>query len=603
MAKYICKICGKEFDRVGNGVYCSGPHYRPCIVCGKPVEYVRPSDPGKCCSDKCIQVLSQQSKQKNLGVRKCKECGKLFYPNQASQVYCNNLHIATCVICGREFSYSERPSERRSTCSEACQIVLRDNTHEANTGYRNPASDPITRKKISEKARDPEQQARRIASTLASTGYKYGFHQPEVIAAQHTPEFIEHMYDNYRKRTGYQFPMQDPANKAKQAKTRAEHGPYEMTVDIVAKRITDSSKANNYMQFNKDPAAYIEAHFDHSPTIRELEQDLGVTDTPIYNAVIHHGCRDMLSRSVSSMETEVMNYLNSIVPNIQLVHRDRSIIKPYEIDIYLPEYKVGIECNPSVTHNSSIADPWGGPPKSYDYHKIKSEMAQNAGIFMFHIFGYEWVNKQQIIQSMLANLIHSNTQRLGARATKVRVVNYAEACEFLNNNHRQGALNAKIYLGLYTMQDELVALMTFNHIRSTIGSSKQTSSHDWELSRFCSKLNCNVVGGASKLFQYFIKNYDPERVISYSDIAHTRGDLYDKLGFQYDHTTSPSYVWVDVYDQQYYNRVSCQKNNLHKLFPNEDLDITHHTEREIMESHGFVQLFDCGVKRWIWSKC
>ena len=159
------------------------------------------------------------------------------------------------------------------------------------------------------------------------------------------------------------------------------------------------------------------------------------------------------------------------------------------------------------------------------------------------------------------------------------------------------------YLGLYTMQDELVALMTFNHIRSTIGSSKQTSSHDWELSRFCSKLNCNVVGGASKLFQYFIKNYDPERVISYSDIAHTRGDLYDKLGFQYDHTTSPSYVWVDVYDQQYYNRVSCQKNNLHKLFPNEDLDITHHTEREIMESHGFVQLFDCGVKRWIWSKC
>lgn len=49
-----CKECGKLFrPRSKNSVYCDGIHFRPCPVCGKPVEAKYLSDPARCCSNEC----------------------------------------------------------------------------------------------------------------------------------------------------------------------------------------------------------------------------------------------------------------------------------------------------------------------------------------------------------------------------------------------------------------------------------------------------------------------------------------------------------------------------------------------------------------------
>ena len=50
MSTYKCELCGKEFERRSNAIYCDGPHYRPCPVCGKPVPFKNPGEPIKCCS-------------------------------------------------------------------------------------------------------------------------------------------------------------------------------------------------------------------------------------------------------------------------------------------------------------------------------------------------------------------------------------------------------------------------------------------------------------------------------------------------------------------------------------------------------------------------
>ena len=143
--------------------------------------------------------------------------------------------------------------------------------------------------------------------------------------------------------------------------------------------------------------------------------------------------------------------------------------------------------------------------------------------------------------------------------------------------------------------------MTFNHMRSTLGLTN-TSLNTWELSRFCNKLNTNVIGGASKLLKYFIENYNPEKIVSFSDVAHTKGNLYNTLGFKQISISDPGYVWVNLKDDSYYTRVSCQKRNLRKLFSDESIDIENKTEREIMIEHGYVQVFDSGVIRWEWTK-
>lgn len=111
-------------------------------------------------------------------------------------------------------------------------------------------------------------------------------------------------------------------------------------------------------------------------------------------------------------------------------------------------------------------------------------------------------------------------------------MDFDKAEAFLESNHRQGSVTSSVRLGLYTGSGELVSLMTFGKMRSTIGSSKSDSADIVELVRFCNLKNYSVVGGASKLFKHYIREYSPSKIVSFSDRAHTRGNLYSTLGFK-----------------------------------------------------------------------
>ena len=605
MSKFKCKICGKEFDRVGNAIYCKGPHYRPCPVCGKPVEFKVPSDPVRCCSKECANILSNKSKSSKTKI--CKECGKEFHPKQASQVYCEGPHTSICVVCGKEFEYSVRPSEKPKTCSKECQSKLRKLTNMKKYGVDNVSKLDDIKKKISDINSSEEVKQKRKQTSLLNWGVDNPAKNKE-IAKKMSEKMSSREYLDRREKTcieryGFSSPMMSEEVKAKQARTNIERygskGHPHSKEDIMRMMI-DPSKIDNYISFKEDPSSFISSNYREKPAISKLQSDLGVTNTPIYNILIEHGCSDLLQRSYSCIEDEVVDFLMSISPDLNIIRNDRTVIKPSEIDIYLPDYKIGIECNPVSTHNSSFVDPWGSDPKHYKYHQNKSIVAERNGVFLFHVFGYEWSSNKDIIKSMIRNLLGLNEKKIGARETILdKNVSYNEFCNFLNENHRQGSISAKVRLGLRDNDGQLVSVMSFGHMRNTMGYSKGDKG-SWELSRFCNKINTSVIGSASKLFKYFLGIYNPDKVISFSDVAHTRGDLYELLGFKYDHLTTPSYVWVDKYDSISYHRVNCQKKYLPKLLKDDSVDMNK-TEKEIMEEHGFARVYDCGVIKWVYQ--
>ena len=51
----------------------------------------------------------------------------------------------------------------------------------------------------------------------------------------------------------------------------------------------------------------------------------------------------------------------------------------------------------------------------------------------------------------------------------------------------------------------------------TFGKTRFSKKYEWELLRFCSKLNYHVVGAAGKLLSYFEKTYQPKSLVSYAD--------------------------------------------------------------------------------------
>ena len=258
---------------------------------------------------------------------------------------------------------------------------------------------------------------------------------------------------------------------------------------------------------------------------------------------------------------------------------DRTIIKPYEIDLLINTYNFGIEFNGDFYH-CYIDDDDDERHNNKFYHQNKSLLAQEKGIFIYHIFEYEWNDerKRPIIESQLRNLCHKNETKVYARNCEIREINDNNLIrEFLDTNHLQGFRNSKIKLGLF-YNNELVSLMTFGK-----PYLNKSSKYDWELYRFCNKLNISVIGGFDKLFKYFIKNYSPDSILTYSDFAKGNGYVYEKLGFKKLELTKPNYVWKN-------------KNEILSRYQTQMKD-----EIKIMESKGYDRIFDCGSYKWLWK--
>ena len=541
--------------------------------------------------------------------RKCEECGKLFFIKSGSQKYCSGPHHTKCKICGKDIEYTCSPKEKPSYCSKECRNKGHEKTVMERYGVRNVSELQSVRDKISERNSSKEVDEKRRKHNLEKWGVENPAQNEDIkkklSAIMKTDRYLENRKKTCIEKYGYDSPMKHKNVKQKRADTCLERYGCEghtNSREFYQKRLIDGSKVDNFMSFRDDPISYIESHYMDPPTISDLEKDLGCTNTPIYDILIKHDCRHLIRHIDSQIEEEVYKFLLNYIDKSKIIRRDRNAIKPKELDIYIPDLQFGIECNPAATHNST-KNLFEDKPVSNNYHQMKSKLCEEKGIQLFHLFGYEWKHKRAIVESMIKYHLNSLDHKIGARNCYVSEISSEECRKFLDVNHLQGSMNGRIRLGLKTrMTDELVSVMVFTKMRPTIGTLKTYDNDEYELARFCSRLNTSVIGGANKLFRYFIDEYDPSKVISFSDVAHTSGKLYKTLGFQKINQSAPGYHWGDIYDDVWLNRVSCQKRFLRKLLNDDAIDIENQTEKQIMESHKFVQIYDCGTIRWEYIK-
>jgi len=601
----ICPECGKEFQtNHPKRKFCYDQHYRTCKTCGK----VYPESNlirEHYCSQHCASVgaANHENHMKPRFLRVCEGCGSEFYATTPNARVCDKQHYLTCKACGKVFPASRSDiMNKKLTCSKECRYRLMTSTYEANNG----------------KEANPEGHAKLQAKYQQSMLAKYGVDNPmkskdiqsraiskkRELYGEHMEVISQHISNTIESRYGVKYMMQSPEFKEKARQTCIEKygvDNYAKSAEFLGQVIIEPNKAEICKEFRDDPRKFIDSHFTEGlPTLVELSRMCGIRESSVGWIICQKGCEDMVNYTFSNMEDEVYQFLASIT-DTKIVRNTFQVITPYELDIYLPEYNFAIECDPTITHNST--KPGFGPtdePKPKNYHKMKTDLCEAQGIFLFHIFGYDWTNKKDVVKSMICSILGISERTIYARNTVIREVSDRDSMEFLSANHRQGGAHSKIRLGLYA-GDELISLMTFSEMRNTIGTGKFDSTHCFELVRFCSKLNTSVVGGASKLFHHFVKQYDPQEIRSFSDRAHTRGNLYELLGFRYDHTTDPGYMWVKLSSDAAYSRNNAQKNNIKSFLNDDTIDLTQ-SEVQIMSSHNFVQVFDSGVKLWIWQK-
>lgn len=153
-----------------------------------------------------------------------------------------------------------------------------------------------------------------------------------------------------------------------------------------------------------------------------------------------------------------------------------------------------------------------------------------------------------------------------ARNCEVRKIDKEIAAEFLNRNHSYGDAACKYRYGLYLKRytgkrveisrqarndsgdtlvqpGTLVAVATFSNARKWQKGEKTIRSYEW--TRYASLPGVRINGGMGKVLKAFVKEVQPDDIMSYADLEWSEGAVYERLGFRLEGQKDPVAFEVD----------------------------------------------------------
>lgn len=355
-------------------------------------------------------------------------------------------------------------------------------------------------------------------------------------------------------------------------------------------RIDGVKNSTELFYLNNIKDYYLE--FNELPTKHQLAIIANRTINTVISAVRRYNLNQFILNSRASyLVSIILRELQKLKISYDL--NNRSILagngRHLEIDIYLPDYNLGIEVNPVSTHSVDVGK-LGLSSKTY--HQDKSLLAEEKGVglIQFYDADYHDARRFEVFKEQLRALV-SNKTKIGARKCSVRPIDAKSCNQFLNKYHFQGMeRSSSARYGLY-YGDDLVGVLT-------LGKSRYTKD-EFEIVRYCMDPNVVVMGGFSKLFTYALKDIKTgSKIISYMDLNKRlrASNVYEKHGFEFDGLTKPDYVWVKRYGTETLSRYNTTKSKL----VSEGYDASK-SEVEIMIDRGYFRVFGSGSKRYVFN--
>lgn len=311
----------------------------------------------------------------------------------------------------------------------------------------------------------------------------------------------------------------------------------------------------------------------------------------------------------SQYELMVANYLDSL--GVKYEVNNRSVLGGKEIDFYIPEKKVGVEINPSVSHNSNKYAKnrgrlFGSKEELYHYDKYKA--AAKAGIVLLQLFEYD-LNPEQFEKKtkyLLKQKLCGYDEKVYARKTVVYEAKRdirTKCVAFLNEYHLQGSATATKYFAM-EYSGELVGVASFKQRKGYV-----------ELKRLCFKHGVQVLGGLSKFIKaYFKSDTNCDIIKSFSDNNIGDGVGYARAGAELVGEIKTSLCFIspsnglDMYSWQIATPWSAKSGVLSKytsqLSAQNEIDEYIETKmpHRFDDGHGYDRVYRVGSKIWQFSR-
>ena len=273
--------------------------------------------------------------------------------------------------------------------------------------------------------------------------------------------------------------------------------------------------------------------------------------------------------NMSLFEEEVREFCKQYFEHI--IYNTRRVIPPREIDIYIPELNLAIECNGVYWHREEI--------KGKDYHREKFLECAKQKIRLIQIFEDEWKHKRELVESYLLNAFGKSETIVDASQCEIVEVPQKFAEEFLNLCHLEGTFTGTHY-GL-TNNNNLVSLISVAPI-----NYKQ---YNLGIYRFCDFRNTKVIGGLQKLVAHIKTVYNYPKIATYIDLRYVNiAKDFIAAGFKYVETTDPTFSYTK-YQKRYTQPKTVEEAQL--LVENYD---EYKSIDENLIDNNFFKIYDSG---------
>lgn len=266
-------------------------------------------------------------------------------------------------------------------------------------------------------------------------------------------------------------------------------------------------------------------------TATDIAAELRIYYSTVIEYCKYHNFEIRQRCNYSVVEVQIESYINSL--GVKCETSNWNILQGKELDIVIPQYKLGIEVNGLYWHSYH---PSTQEFEDIEKHLSKTLEAERKGYQLLHITDWHWYNKQEIVKSIIRTKLQLNT-KIPARKCTLKKISGTQAAKFYNTYHLQGSHTSTYHLGLF-YNNELVEAISVGHAR-------YNKNYKWELHRLCSKSGITVVGGSGKLLKYAKELINNEPLLSYCDRDWSNGSGYYAMGFSLLKQSKPSYFWTD----------------------------------------------------------
>lgn len=524
--KKICELCGDEFEaKQKTQKYCSKTHYRQCPACKKYFKLGK-NKKKKACSIKCASKYRLENSRYE---KICLLCNKPFTTNVKHTLICNREHYGHCVVCGKKFRIADKHRPAK-TCSNSCASVLTHTEQAEETRKKNslkkygtefPTQNEKIKKKIKETLDNSENDTR--------------------IGSKRWNEMMKSKY-------GVENISQNEMIKDKKKLTYIKNYGVENPAAMQMHNYKDWNNFKNFVKNLNADCLELAEYFQTS--VSKIRQQAYKTNTVKY-------IKDFHTYSHPELIIKRMLLSLGLKENEDFIPHTRRIIKPLELDFYLPKYKLAIEVSPTYTHNSMhIWDSQEGLDENYHYNKFRQ--CKKAGIDLITVF--DWTN-----EDLVENILKSKNNK-DINKYDYETVKYEDVKNILSNNFN----NDRYIIKLAKHKQNIIGVFVWykNNYNKTI-----------EL-----KYYSNFNNDKFQVFQQAIENIAStvktyNKIIIVSDSSIGLNNILLETGFTIKEQIEPKVHY-------------CSKNVYVKSHK------TINKNKNILIQGGFLPVYDCGYIKW-----